>query len=103
VLTGRGIGRGRDVAAPATRSRGGARRGLVTRSIQRSERRAAGSGKFLALRRCRCTAWTGLRCGGATWPQWRGALLRSELRGRWLGFGAALRDEMVGAGGARGF
>ena len=84
MLIGRGIGRGGDVAAPATRSRGGARRSLVTRSMPRSERREAGSGKSLVPRRCFGAAWPGLRCGGAAWPRRRGrggAGLCSERRG----------------------
>ena len=39
VLTVRGIGRRRDVAMPATSSRGGALRGLVTRPMQGLEQR----------------------------------------------------------------
>ena len=91
MLIGHGIGRGGDVTAPATRSCGGARRSLVTRSMPRSEWRKAGLGKSLVPRRCSCAAWPGLRCGRAAWPRASGgaescaAMARVEA----MGFGAA--------------
>jgi hypothetical protein len=73
------IERGSGAGRSTTRTRGGARRSSVTRSMPRSERRAAGA------------AWLGLRCSRAACPRASGgaescaAMARVEA----MGFGVA--------------
>jgi hypothetical protein len=59
---------------------GASPRGFTGAAGPRAEKK--GSGTTLVSRRCSCATWPVLRCGGAAWSRWHGALLRSELGGR---------------------
>jgi hypothetical protein len=81
VLTGRGIGRGGVVPAPATSLSGGARRSLMTGLMPRILRDSGSTGRFSEPRRCSCAGRSGAECNGTACPRRRREGVRRSRSG----------------------